>query len=134
MCSSDLVHYAGRTLDADLSAYANFVDDLIVSAPVSPTLYRMDNVSSAEIYGAEAAGQWQFASGWELFGNAAYVRGRDVGAGEPLRFIPPLNGLAGLRQTLENGFWWSGETVGGLAPRLRPKPRTKVVPMLPFLP
>jgi len=105
------VHYAGRTLGADLSAYANFVDDLIVSAPVSPTLYQMDNVSSAEIYGAEAAGQWQFAPEWELFGNAAYVRGRDVGAGEPLRFIPPLNGLMGLRQTLGNGFWWSGETV-----------------------
>lgn len=104
-------HYAGRTLGADFSLYANFVDDLIVSAPVSPTLYQMDNVSSAEIYGVEAAAQWEFMTGWELFGNAAYARGRDVGAGEPLRFIPPFNVLAGLRQTLENGFWWSGDTV-----------------------
>ncbi len=104
-------HYAGRVLRADFSVYANFVDDLIVSAPVSAVLYQMDNVSSAEIHGAEAAAQWEFMPGWELFGNAAYVRGRDVGAGEPLRFIPPFNGLAGLRQTLGNGFWWSGETV-----------------------
>lgn len=104
-------HYTGTSFGAHISAFANFVDDLIVSAPVTPTLYRMDNVSSAEIYGAEAEALWQFAPGWEMFGNAAYVRGRDVTAGEYLRFIPPLNGLAGLRQTLGNGFWWSGETV-----------------------
>ena len=105
------IHYAGPTVGVHFSAYANFVDDMIVSTPVAPTLYRMDTVSSAEIYGAEAEALWQFAPGWEAFGNMAYVRGRDVGAGECLRFIPPLNGLAGVRQTLSNGFWWSGETV-----------------------
>lgn len=103
-------HYAGQTLAVDVSTYANFVDDLIVSAPVSATVYRMDNVAKAEIYGAELAADWEFTPGWKLFGNAAYVRGRDVSAGEPLRFIPPLTGLLGVRQTLANGLWWSVET------------------------
>jgi hemoglobin/transferrin/lactoferrin receptor protein len=103
-------HYGGNTLAVDLSAYANFVDDLIVSDLVSPTLYMMNNVAKAEVYGAEVAAQWDVAVGWELFGNLAYTRGRDVESGEELRFIPPLNGLAGLRQTLVNGFWWSAET------------------------
>lgn len=104
------VHYVGVDLSLDLSSYANFVDDLISSAPLSATLYQMENVSKAEIYGAEAAAAWEFRMGWELFGNVAYVQGRDIGAGEPLRFIPPLNGLAGLRHELGNGFWWSVET------------------------
>lgn len=104
-------HYAGPRLGVDMSIYANFLDDMIVSAPVSATVYQMANVAKAELYGGEVATQWEFTPGWELFGNAAYVRGRDVSVGEPLRFIPPLNGLAGLRQTLDNGFWWSAETV-----------------------
>lgn len=104
-------HYAGPRLGVDVSVYANFLDDMIVSAPVSATVYQMANVAKAELYGGEVAAQWEFTPGWELFGNAAYTRGRDVSAGEPLRFIPPFNGLAGLRQTLDNGFWWSAETV-----------------------
>ncbi len=104
-------HYAGPRLGVDVSVYANFLDDMIVSAPVSATVYQMANVAKAELYGGEIATQWEFTPGWELFGNAAYTRGRDVSAGEPLRFIPPFNGLAGLRQTLDNGFWWSAETI-----------------------
>ena len=83
------VHYVDADLALDASSFANFVDDLIVSAPESATLYRMGNVSKAELHGAEASAQWEFSAGWELFGNVAYVRGRDVDAGEPLRFIPP---------------------------------------------
>jgi hemoglobin/transferrin/lactoferrin receptor protein len=104
------VHYVDADLALDASTFANFVDDLIVSAPESATLYRMGNVSKAELHGAEASAQWEFSAGWELFGNVAYVRGRDVDAGEPLRFIPPLNGLAGVRHELGNGFWWSVES------------------------
>lgn len=103
-------HFVGSVLAVDVSAYTNFVDDLIVSAPVSAALYRMENVSEAEIHGGEASAQWEFFPGWEFFGNVAYTRGRDVVAGEPLRFIPPVNGLAGVRHNLENGFWWSAET------------------------
>lgn len=100
-------HYGGERLMADLSVYANFVHDLIVSAPVSPILYRMDNVSKAEIYGAEAAMRYQCTPNWSVFGNLAWTRGRDTEAGEPLRFIAPLNGLVGFRHELDNGFWWS---------------------------
>ena len=104
-------HYGGSRLGMDFSVYANFIDDLIVSAPVSPTLYRMDNVAKAEIYGGEAAFQWAATAGWDVFGNVAYTRGRDVTAGEALRFIAPLNGLIGFRHELDNGFWWSVESV-----------------------
>ncbi|NCC26280.1 MAG: TonB-dependent receptor, partial [Deltaproteobacteria bacterium] len=108
-------HYADSDLSVDLSAYANFVDDLIVSSPVDPTLYRMENVSKAEIYGAEAAAQWAFASLWDLFGTLAYTRGRDVQQGEPLRFIPPLNGLVGIKHHPTENFWWTLESAWNAA-------------------
>lgn len=104
------VHYADTNVNAELAAYINSVDDLIVSAPVSPILYQMSNVSRAEIYGVEASAQYVLSSHWSLLGNLAYTKGRDVKAGEPLRFIPPVNGLLGIRYDLENGFWCSLES------------------------
>lgn len=104
------VHYADNALTVDLSAYSNIVDDLIVSAPISAAIYQMDNVAKAEIYGSEASFQWALTPAWEFFGNVSYTRGRDVVADETLRFIPPLNGLAGLRHSLDNGFWCSVES------------------------
>lgn len=99
-------HFVNTNFSLDASAFANFVDDLIVSSPVSSKLYQMDNISSAELYGCELAAEWRFATEWKMFGNVSYTQGRDVTAGEPLRFIPPLNGLVGVRQNLDNGFWW----------------------------
>jgi len=104
------LHRSGQPLRLGLSAYANFVDDLIDSQKITPTLYRMANVAKAEIYGSEAEAEWDVAPGWTLFGNLAYAQGRNVTEGEWLRFVAPLNGLAGVRQALAGGWWWSAET------------------------
>lgn len=102
--------YSGATLDAQLGLFANFVDDLIVSTPRSATLFQMDNVASAEIFGAEATLSWQMSEDWKLFGDIAYTRGRDVADGEPLRFIPPLNGVFGIHHGKPGDLWWEAET------------------------
>lgn len=103
------LHYTGQTLRSTTSLYANFVDDYISSQQISATLYQMANVSKAEIYGAEQELEWDFAQGWTAYGNVAYAEGRDVSTGQWLRFVAPLNGLVGVRQRLDSGFWWAVE-------------------------
>ncbi len=114
------LHRTGQPLRLGLSAFANIVDDLIDSKKVSDTLYRMANVAKAEIYGAEAEAEWALAPGWALYGNLAYAQGRNVAEGEWLRFVAPLNGLAGVRQDLACGWWWSAETQWAAPQNLHP--------------
>lgn len=114
------LHRSGHPLRLGLSAFANIVDDLIASKKVSDTLYRMANAAKAEIYGAEAEAEYALAPGWALYGNLAYAQGRDVAEGQWLRFVAPLNGLAGVRQDLDCGWWWSAETQWAAPQNLHP--------------
>jgi hemoglobin/transferrin/lactoferrin receptor protein len=102
------VRYAGDGWRTKTALYANFVDDLIQSERRSATLYRMANVGKAEIYGAEQSLDWDFAQGWTAFAQASYTTGRDVSHGVWLASIAPLNGLAGVKQTIGE-FWWTVE-------------------------
>ncbi|MGE4297280.1 MAG: TonB-dependent receptor plug domain-containing protein [Desulfovibrionaceae bacterium] len=103
------LHRVGGPVRLDAAVYANLIDDMITSKMVTATSYRMDSVSEAEIFGAELSLAWDIASGWQAYGNAAYTHGRDKTAGEPLPFMPPINGLVGVRQDLASGFWWLAE-------------------------
>lgn len=114
------LHRSGHPLRLGLSAFANLVDDLITSRKESATVYRMANAAKAEIYGAEAEAEYAPAPGWSLYGNLAYAQGRDVAEGEWLRFVAPLNGLAGVRQDLARGWWWCAETRWAAAQNLHP--------------
>jgi len=114
------LHRSGHPLRLGLSAFANIVDDLITSTRVTDALYRMANAAKAEIYGAEAEADWDLAPGWSLYGNLAYAQGRNVAEGEWLRFVAPLNGLAGVRQEASCGWWWSAETQWAAPQNLHP--------------
>ena len=103
------LHYEGETFRANTALYSNSIDDYIQSSRVSSSLYRMDNVGKAEIMGVEQDMEWDFYEGFTAYGNIAYARGKNDTTHEPLRFIAPLNGLAGLRQRMESGFWWAFE-------------------------
>ena len=104
------LHLADTNLRWDSSAFLNVVEDYIDSKSVSATRYQMSNVSRARIWGLDSSVDWRFAPAWSAYGNIAYTEGFDDKTGEALRFVAPLNGLAGLRQEVGGGFWWEAET------------------------
>jgi len=64
-------------------------------------VYVKENVGKAYVWGFEAEGRWKFLEGGTagdlfLMSNATFTKGRDRTNHEPLRFIPPLNGIVGL--------------------------------------
>ena len=66
------------------------------------------NISDAELYGFEVSAEHDFLPWLTLFGNLAYVTGKDTDTDDYLSSIPPLNGLAGVRFHIENGkkkYW-----------------------------
>jgi outer membrane receptor for ferrienterochelin and colicin len=77
-----------------------------------PDLYQRENTGSARIQGVEAEGFFRIAAALTASGNAAWTRGDDRVAGEPLRRIPPTEGmvridwtpLARLRLQVQNSF------------------------------
>lgn len=99
------LHYVSKRLRLSASAYANCLDDLITEKAVSDTVRQMQNVDEARIYGAEASGEWWFAPVWSVYANLAYTDGENTTTDEPLPFIPPLNGLLGLRWEPNAGWW-----------------------------
>ena len=110
------IGYKVHTSDvsASLSLYQIRLFDLIDLLPAtyegSPIyegeeVYRKDNSKAALIRGAEMEGEYEWSSQWMLYSSLAYTFGRtleDIPA--PLRRIPPLFGLTGVRWALENGF------------------------------
>jgi len=72
--------------------------------------YEYVNVSDAELYGADASFEFDLLQKLTLFGNIAYVKGRERHSHDRLNKIPPLNGLLGIRwqDELKNGvaYWF----------------------------
>lgn len=95
-----------RRLGAVVSAYLMELRDLIDRVPDlyegSPLregqpVYRRANVGRGYVEGVEAELEWSPAADLTAFGNVAYTYGQMVSVDQPLRRIPPLNGLIGLR-------------------------------------
>ena len=103
------ISYTGRNVHASAAVFYNEINDYIVPEYISPTLYRMGNVSEAALYGAELSMEWHITPEWTILGNMAYTEGRDETADEWLRFIAPLNGLFGVKQKTDSGWWWTVE-------------------------
>ena len=99
------LHYNAKRFGFSASAYTNFLRDLISEQIVSPELIEYQNVDEALIWGGEAEAYWLFLPGARLYANLAYTRGEDTQNNEDLPFIPPLNGLAGLRYDHSSGLW-----------------------------
>jgi hemoglobin/transferrin/lactoferrin receptor protein len=67
------------------------------------------NVDDAELYGADGSLELDLIKELTLFGNLAYVVGRDRKSHDRLNTIPPFNGILGARwhDQLDNGmFYW----------------------------
>jgi len=57
------------------------------------------NVSRALLYGFDYSFEYNFHSGFVLYGTGSFVRGRDTETGSDLPLIPPLKGRMGIRYT-----------------------------------
>jgi outer membrane receptor protein involved in Fe transport len=97
-----------RRLAALASAYRMELRDLIDRVPDtfegSPfregqPVYRRANVGRAYVEGFEAEVEWNAAPDLTTFGALAWTFGQMTTAAAPLRRIPPINGLLGVRWT-----------------------------------
>ncbi len=68
------------------------------------------NVSDAELYGADGSLEFDLLKQLTVYGNIAYVVGRDRNSHDHLNTIPPLNGILGARwhDQMANGlnYWF----------------------------
>lgn len=73
-------------------------------------VYQKNNVGNAFIWGFEADGELALSSPLMLNGSITYTYGEVTSRGEPMRRIPPLNGLLALRLTPTSRVWMEAAT------------------------
>jgi outer membrane receptor protein involved in Fe transport len=87
-------------------------------------VYQRANVGDAVVRGVESELRWAAASGLDLFGHLAYAYGQQTTTDQPMRRIPPLNGLVGVRLGQVSGHWLEGTVrFAGKQDRLAPGDR-----------
>ena len=80
------------------------------------------NAESGYVAGVELAASYKPFPDWTIYGNATYTYGQDTSDDVPLRFIPPLNGMLGLRYESPTGRWWAEAEEVLVATFSRPAP------------
>ena len=114
---------------AAVAVFRTNLSDLIERRPVQPPeglpfpgegrYYQRTNVGEAFVRGVEAEGEWSLARRTTVFGHVAYAFGQNTTLDEPMRRIPPLNGLIGVRYDGARGWWLQGYfQAAGLQDRL----------------
>lgn len=68
-------------------------------------VYRRANVGRAYVYGMETEARLNLTDRIGVFGNLTYTFGQQVTADQPMRRIPPLNGLVGARLVVSPRRW-----------------------------
>ena len=104
-----------RRLRSSFSGFYSRVEDYIELANTGRDFAGMEareyiNVDDAELYGADGSLEFDLLKELTIFGNLAYVVGRDRKSHDRLNTIPPLNGILGARwhAQLANGldYWF----------------------------
>jgi outer membrane receptor protein involved in Fe transport len=99
---------------ATATAYRTGLDDLIdrergtfdgSSVLDGQDVYRRANVGRAYVTGVDADVEWRLGRAFTLFGFCSAAYGQQTSAGVPMRRIPPVNGLAGIRHRWARGAW-----------------------------
>ncbi|MGL4996720.1 MAG: TonB-dependent hemoglobin/transferrin/lactoferrin family receptor [Deefgea sp.] len=93
----------GGSVTAFDNRYDDFIEQVSINCPGSPACvpgtfvtYQSQNIKDARIYGAEARMHWQFADGWQSWGNVAWAEGRNESNDKPIGSVAPLKGVLGL--------------------------------------
>lgn len=75
----------------------------------SQPVFQKANVQRAYVYGAELEADWRETERLTIFGHTSYAVGHQPTLDQPMRRIPPLNGLLAARWTKSaNGLWVEG--------------------------
>jgi outer membrane receptor protein involved in Fe transport len=108
------VRVRGAWAAASIMAYrvslADLIDRIASSFGGSTLLegqrvYRKANVARAYVEGLEIESEWRVSPSVTAGGHASYTYGEQPSTGQPMRRIPPLNGLASLRWTSRSASW-----------------------------
>ena len=120
------LRYSGPAVYASLSAYDNRYRDFIESFVFTGfnaqglMVYQSRNVADARIHGVELKAGVEFGAlsdalaGWSLRGAAAWSRGEDRTADQPLESVDPLSATLGIAYARER---WGVELAGRFAGR-----------------
>ncbi|WP_308735485.1 TonB-dependent receptor [Humidesulfovibrio sp.] len=100
---------SGESLRLNSAVFANFIDNFITKESTGGGNYKMVNIGAATLMGLEQSVEWDFATGWMAYANAAYTYGRDETHATWLPFVAPLSGLVGVKQTI-GPWWWAVES------------------------
>lgn len=99
------------------NSYDDFIDTALIcegtifggAGPCYLSQYQYVNRSKVTIYGAEARGDYHFASQWSLLGSLAYAYGEDDETGAAIDSVDPLKLVTGLR--FMSTYWGSELTL-----------------------
>ena len=84
-------------------------------------VYQKVNVAQAIVRGVEVEAEHRLAPWLRAAGHLTYTFGYQAATGEPMRRIPPLNGLLSLRWDGPSRFWLEGQArLAGAQRRLAP--------------
>ncbi|MGQ0554485.1 MAG: TonB-dependent receptor [Nitrospiraceae bacterium] len=96
------------------SDYHNFIVRQPITFAGLPS-FQNQNAGRARMDGVEFDATWAVTPGCEVRTNAAYLQGSDPSTGRPLSYVPPFNGLLGVRYILpEKGLYLEGTVKGSL--------------------
>lgn len=76
--------------------YRDFIDTKIVGTSGGLTQYQYTNVANAEIWGAEARGEWKVNRQWSVNAAVAYAYGQNLETGRPIDSVDPVSGVFGV--------------------------------------
>lgn len=87
--------------------YHDYIDMKTLVEPVGATVgqYQAINVSSVDIYGTEARGEYRFHRDWGVTGSFAYLESENRTNGKPIDSVPPLTLMAGLNYMAPGDAW-----------------------------
>jgi len=99
-------------VQANVTAFRSDYTNFIIRKPITfqglPS-FQNQNAGAARMQGVEFDAIWVITPGWEVLTNAAYLHGTDTSTGRPLSYVPPFNGLLGVRYTVpEKGAYVEG--------------------------
>ncbi len=83
-------------LNSFFTSYSNFIDTKVVGNAGGLIQYSYVNVSSVNIWGAEASGNWRVTPEWTVRSAFAWAQGEDADTGVPVDSVDPIKLVVGL--------------------------------------
>lgn len=111
------VRVRARRVAVSAVAFRTSLRDLIDRVPATylgqpefegQRVYRKTNVARADVHGVEIEAEWHLVPSLRASGHLSYTHGHQPVTDQPMRRIPPLNGLLSLRWDGRSQTWLEG--------------------------